>query len=99
MYADLSRSSTRLHSFQGIFALSQKAQLCNPCPRNEVSPFSQEVHFGPPFRLLALKALPNCRRARPRHSLRRCNDCAYMERAEADVAQGRASIRTGAARE
>src|SRR5216683_2227497 len=46
---NLSRSSMRLHSFQGIFALPQKAQLCNPCLRNEVSPFSQEgqmVHTG-----------------------------------------------------
>src|SRR5713226_2161594 len=42
---NLSRSSMRLHSFQGIFALPQKAQLCNPCLRNEVSPFSQEGHF------------------------------------------------------
>jgi hypothetical protein len=33
-----------LHSFQGIFALPQKAQLCNPCLRYELSPFSQEGH-------------------------------------------------------
>jgi hypothetical protein len=31
-----------LHSFQGTFALPQKARLCNPCLRNELSPFSQE---------------------------------------------------------
>jgi hypothetical protein len=30
----------RLHAFQGTFALPQKAQLCNPCLRNELSPFS-----------------------------------------------------------
>src|SRR5215475_10259488 len=39
---NLSRSSMWLHSFQGIFALPQKARLCNPCLRNELSPFSQE---------------------------------------------------------
>src|SRR5207253_6061689 len=41
---NLSRSSIGLHSFQGIFALPQKALLCNPCLRNELSPFSQEGH-------------------------------------------------------
>src|SRR5213596_2739925 len=41
---NLSRSSMRLHSFPGTFALPQKAQLCNPCLRNELSPFSQEGH-------------------------------------------------------
>src|SRR6516162_473937 len=41
---NLSRSSIGLHSFQGIFALPQKAQLCNPCLRNELSPLSQEGH-------------------------------------------------------
>src|ERR1700681_4138415 len=39
---NFSRSSMELHSFQGIFALPQKAPLCNPCLRNELSPFSQE---------------------------------------------------------
>src|SRR6516164_9830835 len=39
---NLRRSSMRLHSFQGTFALPQKAQLCNPCARNELSPLSQE---------------------------------------------------------
>src|SRR5215813_345019 len=38
------RSSIGLHSLQGIFALRKKAQLCNPCVRNELSPFSQEGH-------------------------------------------------------
>src|SRR6266566_3855338 len=62
------------------------------------------VRFPPPAPpnlrpFLALDAPPNCRRARPQRSLPCRNDCAYMERAEADVAQGRASIRTGAARE
>ena len=33
---NLRRSSMRLHSFQGTFALPQKARLCNPCVRNEV---------------------------------------------------------------
>jgi len=42
---NLSRSSIGLHSFQGIFALPQKAQLCNPCARNELSPLSQEGHL------------------------------------------------------
>jgi hypothetical protein len=42
---NLSLSSMWLHSFQGIFALPQKAQLCNPCLRYELSPFSQEGHF------------------------------------------------------
>src|SRR5579872_2544440 len=36
------RSSIRLHSCQGILLSPQKAQLCNPCPRNELSPISQE---------------------------------------------------------
>src|SRR5205823_7403951 len=39
---NFSRSSIGLHSFQGIFALPQKARLCNPCARNELSPLSQE---------------------------------------------------------
>jgi hypothetical protein len=42
---NLSRSSMWLHSFQGTFALPQKARLCNPCLRNELSPFSQEGQF------------------------------------------------------
>src|SRR5436853_3724080 len=37
-----SRSSIWLHSCQGILLSSQKAQLCNPCLRNELSPLSQE---------------------------------------------------------
>jgi hypothetical protein len=41
---NLTRSSIWLHSFQGTFALPQKAQLCNPYLRNELSPFSQEGH-------------------------------------------------------
>src|SRR5262249_18950500 len=41
---NLSRSSMRLHSFQGTFALPQKARLCNPCLRNELSPIPQEGH-------------------------------------------------------
>jgi len=40
----LRRSSIGLHSFQGMFALPQKARLCNPCLRNELSPLSQEGH-------------------------------------------------------
>jgi hypothetical protein len=28
----------------GCGVTSQKAQLCNPCPRNELSPFSREGH-------------------------------------------------------
>src|ERR1700751_4683009 len=39
---NLSRSSIGLHSFQGILLSPQKAQLCNPCARNELSPLSQE---------------------------------------------------------
>jgi hypothetical protein len=39
---NFSRSSIWLHSCQGILLSSQKAQLCNPCLRNELSPFSQE---------------------------------------------------------
>src|ERR1700730_14444470 len=42
---NLRRSSMRLHSFQGTFALPQKARLCNPCVRNEVSPLSQEGQY------------------------------------------------------
>src|SRR5262249_35198609 len=44
---NFSRSSMRLHSFQGTFALPQKTQLCNPCARNELSPLSQEGQHGP----------------------------------------------------
>jgi hypothetical protein len=28
------------HFFQGILLSRKKAQLCNPCPRNELSPIS-----------------------------------------------------------
>src|SRR5882757_4456422 len=41
---NFSRSSMRLHSCQGILLSLQKALLCNPCLRNELSPFSQEGH-------------------------------------------------------
>src|SRR5437868_10171926 len=41
---NFSRSSIWLHSCQGILLSSQKAQLCNPCLRNELSPLSQEGH-------------------------------------------------------
>jgi len=39
---NFSRSSMGLHTFQGILHSPQKAQLCNPCLRNEMSPLSQE---------------------------------------------------------
>src|SRR5215470_830796 len=39
---NFSRSSIGLHSFQGILLSLQKAPLCNPCARNELSPLSQE---------------------------------------------------------
>src|SRR5271166_4611399 len=42
---NLRRSSIGLHSFQGIFALLQKARLCNPCVRNELLPLSQEGQY------------------------------------------------------
>jgi hypothetical protein len=45
---NLRRSSIGLHSFQGIFALPQKARLCNPCVRNELSPLSQEGQLAGP---------------------------------------------------
>src|ERR1700741_3283252 len=38
------RSSMGLHTFQDILRSPQKAQLCNPCLRNELSPLSQEGH-------------------------------------------------------
>src|SRR5712692_4287163 len=41
---NLSRSSIGLHSLQGTFALLAKGPVCNPCLRNELSPFSQEGH-------------------------------------------------------
>src|SRR4029077_19222861 len=41
---NFSRSSIGLHSFQGILLSLQKARLCNPCLRNELSPLSQEGH-------------------------------------------------------
>src|SRR5438874_12129391 len=43
---NFTRSSIWLHSCQGILLSSQKALLCNPCLRNELSPFSQEGHQG-----------------------------------------------------
>jgi hypothetical protein len=39
---NFSRSSMGLHAFQGILHSLQKAPLCNPCLRNELSPLSQE---------------------------------------------------------
>src|SRR5579872_2102057 len=36
------RSSMGLHAFQGILRSPQKARLCNPCARNELSPLSQK---------------------------------------------------------
>src|SRR5579872_239943 len=39
---NFSRSPIGLHTFQGILRSPQKAQLCNPCLRNEMSPLSQE---------------------------------------------------------
>jgi len=42
---NFSRSSMGLHAFQGILRSLQKAPLCNPCLRNELSPLSQEGHF------------------------------------------------------
>src|SRR3954454_9818528 len=39
---NFSRSSMGLHAFQGILRSPQKARLCNPCLRYELSPFSQE---------------------------------------------------------
>src|ERR1700738_2969653 len=41
---NFSRSSMGLHAFQGILHSLQKAPLCNPCLRNELSPLSQEGH-------------------------------------------------------
>src|SRR5262249_25934750 len=41
---NLRRSSMGLHSFQGILLSRQKARLCNPCLRNELSPLPQEGH-------------------------------------------------------
>jgi hypothetical protein len=41
---NFSRSSMGLHAFQGILRSPQKAQLCNPCLRNEPSPLSEEEH-------------------------------------------------------
>src|SRR5262249_18557625 len=35
----------RVTLLPGHFALPQKARLCNPCLRNELSPFSQEGHL------------------------------------------------------
>src|SRR3954452_520972 len=39
-----SRSSMGLHAFQGILRSPQKARLCNPCLRYELSPLSREGH-------------------------------------------------------
>jgi hypothetical protein len=50
---NLSRSSIGLHAFQGILRSSQKARLCNPCLRNELSPFSQEGHRADTLRRTA----------------------------------------------
>src|SRR5580704_8414814 len=42
---NFSHSSMGLHTFQGILRSPQKAQLCTPCLRNELSPLSQEGHL------------------------------------------------------
>src|SRR5258705_4006605 len=60
---NFTRSSIWLHSCQGILLSSQKALLCNPCLRNELSPFSQEGHLSVPaisgqISLLALWRYP-----------------------------------------
>src|SRR5581483_3466824 len=52
---NFSRSSIGLHAFQGILRSPQKAPLCNPCLRNELSPLSQEGHFTE----LLLQAVPH----------------------------------------
>lgn len=44
---NFSRSSMGLHAFQGILRSPQKAPLCNPCLRNELSPLSKEGHTKP----------------------------------------------------
>jgi hypothetical protein len=44
---NFTRSSMGLHTFQGILRSPQKARLCNPCVRNELSPLSQEGHTTP----------------------------------------------------
>src|SRR5712691_3221025 len=46
---NLSRSSIGLHSLQGTFALLAKGPVCNPCLRNELSPFSQEGQLDRPW--------------------------------------------------
>src|SRR6476660_5157003 len=43
---NFSRSSMGLHTFHGILRSPQKARLCNPCLRTELSPLSQEGHIG-----------------------------------------------------
>src|SRR5579862_2612126 len=53
---NFSRSSIGLHTFQGILRSPQKAQLCNPCLRNEMSPLSQE---GQASKIRCLSNLPD----------------------------------------
>src|ERR1700736_3792746 len=63
---NFSRSSMGLHAFQGILRSLQKAPLCNPCLRNELSPLSQEGHnafydFGAPTPCRTMSQLfPSC---------------------------------------
>src|SRR5579871_1227796 len=43
---NFSRSSMGSRTFQGILRPPQKARLCYPCARNELSPLSQEGQVG-----------------------------------------------------
>jgi hypothetical protein len=64
---NFSRSSMGLHAFQGILHSPQKAPLCNPCPRNELSPLSQEGHaeLGTPKHIaFAFDAATSVRRSK-----------------------------------
>jgi hypothetical protein len=98
----LRRSSIGLHSFQGIFALPQKARLCNPCARNELSPLSQEGHMQPDWRAglriaaasnalagrlgEAQKAIARVRQLDPARRISNINDWIPLRRSE-DIAK------------
>jgi hypothetical protein len=60
---NFSRSSMGLHAFQGILRSPQKARLCNPCLRYELSPFSQEGHDPLPALVVAGSVLSGRLRA------------------------------------
>src|SRR6476469_5563518 len=83
-------SSMGLHTFQGILRSPQKARLCNPCVRNELSPFSQvpDIANRGPSRALELHAW----------LVRVCDDDANGLKSAARITMGQRDRRDGLGR-